>query len=429
MVAVIMLVLIGLTSWANYEAWYANTQFRDATARKLVAQAQGMLAGNLAGGDVRAYPQLAAASRLGRDNEVDSALLQALVTAEDKHWIAQTRYVIVAVAFSPDGTLIVSGSEDKTLRLWDVKTGQTIGQPMQGHENGVTSVAFSPDGSRIVSGSYDQTLRLWDARTGQPIGPPIRGHEDSVTSVAFSPDGGRLASGGQDSVMRLWDAKTGRSIGQPLKGHDGPVLSIAFSPDGTRLVSGSDDNTLRLWDVKTGLPIGQPLKGHEERVTSVAFSSNGRLLVSGDWDTLRLWNANTGAPVGPSLDDSGIMSAVFSPDDAYIVSGRWNWDEPLQLWDARTGAPIGRPLKGHKGPVTSVAFNRDGTRFVSSSHDKTLRLWPSPQIWTEELCKKLTRNMSHREWREWVSPDIDYIEQCPGLPIPPDQPEGSPFRV
>jgi WD40 repeat protein len=110
-------------------------------------------------------------------------------------------------------------------------------------------VAFSPDGKRIVSGSLDNTLRLWDAQSGQPIGDPLQGHQDSVSSVAFSPDGKRIVSGSDDKTLRLWDAQSGQPIGDPLQGHQDWVRSVAFSPDGKRIVSGSDDKTLRLWEI------------------------------------------------------------------------------------------------------------------------------------------------------------------------------------
>ncbi|KAJ6491090.1 WD40-repeat-containing domain protein, partial [Mycena sanguinolenta] len=122
---------------------------------------------------------------------------------------------------------------------------------LRGHDDSVQSVAFSPDGQRIVSGSNDKTVRIWDAATGAAIGKPLQGHDKSVQSVAFSPDGQRIASGSADKTVRIWDAAMGAAIGEPLKGHNGYVQSVAFSPDGQHIVSGSDDKMVLIWNVAT----------------------------------------------------------------------------------------------------------------------------------------------------------------------------------
>lgn len=124
----------------------------------------------------------------------------------------------------------------------------------EAHQAGVRSVSFSPNGMCIVSASDDKTLRLWDAKTGNPIGSPLQGHTESVRSVAFSPDGRRIVSGSWDTTIRLWDANTCQTINTPFRVHSKGVLSVAFSPNGERLISGSADNTLRIWDACTSLP-------------------------------------------------------------------------------------------------------------------------------------------------------------------------------
>ncbi len=222
-----------------------------------------------------------------------SSLLTGVQTTQEKNRLQGHERAVLSVAFSGDGRRIVSGSNDDTVRLWDVETGQLIGDPLQGHQDAVNSVTFSGDDRRIVSGSDDNTIRLWDAETGEPIGQPLQGHEDAVNSVAFSGDGRRIVSGSRDGAVRLWDAETGEPIGQPLQGHNGVVLSVAFSGDGRRIVSGGHDATVRLWDAETGQPIGQPLQGHEDSIRSVAFSPDGRRIVSGSRDDIiRLWDGD-----------------------------------------------------------------------------------------------------------------------------------------
>ncbi|EMD36495.1 hypothetical protein CERSUDRAFT_115528 [Gelatoporia subvermispora B] len=280
------------------------------------------------------------------------------------------------VAFTPDGTQVVSGSEDKTVSLWNAQTGVPVLEPLRGHRGLVKCLAVSPDGSYIASGSADKTIRLWNARTGQQVANPLSGHDNWVHSLVFSPDGTQLVSGSSDRTIRIWDARTGMPVMKPLKGHAKTIWSVAFSPDGIQIVSGSADATLQLWNATTGDRLMEPLKGHSDRVFSIAFSPDGARIISGSADaTIRLWDARTGdAAMEPLRGHTDtVTSVIFSPDGEVIASG--SADTTVWLWNATTGVPVMKPLEGHSDKVSSVAFSPDGTRLVSGSYDNTIRVW------------------------------------------------------
>jgi WD40 repeat protein len=184
-------------------------------------------------------------------------------------------YSVNAVAFSPDGKLVASGSHDRTVRLWDAATG-TERRVLKGHSNLVYAVAFSPNGKLVASGSHDSIVRLWDAATGTER-RALKGHSHWVYAVAFSPDGKLVASGSGDRTVRIWDAATGIER-RVLKGHLDSVYAVAFSPDGKLVASGSLDNTVRLWDAVTGTE--QCAFGIDTTLRYFSFSSCGTYLIT-----------------------------------------------------------------------------------------------------------------------------------------------------
>jgi eukaryotic-like serine/threonine-protein kinase len=275
-----------------------------------------------------------------------------------------------SVAYSLDGKRIVSGTFDKTLKVWDAAAGRQI-LTLRGHTGAVSSVAYSPDGKRIVSGSLDSTLKVWDAGTGQET-RTIKGHTAEVTSVAYSPDGKRIVSGSFDKTLKVWDAGTGQEI-RTMKGRTDAVTSVAYSPDGKRIVSGGYDKSLKVWDAGTGQEI-LTLKGHTLPVMSVAFSPDGRRLASGSSD-VKLWDAQTGQETLTLKGHTGgVQSVAFSPDGKRIGSGSGAGDNTLKIWDAATGQET-LTLKGHTASVLSMAFSADGQRIVSGSEDGTVKVW------------------------------------------------------
>ncbi|WP_077920334.1 cytochrome D1 domain-containing protein [Spirosoma sp. 209] len=286
--------------------------------------------------------------------------------------IGHTNHVF-SVALSSDGRYALSGSYDKTVKLWEVETGREV-RTFTGHADQVVSVALSPDGRYALSGSWDNTIKLWDIASGQEI-RTFRERSSIVRSVAFSPDGRYILSGSKDKTLKLWEVQSGRKV-RTFKGHTDQVYSVAFSPDGNYVLSGSLDKTLKFWNLKTGRAV-RTFTGHTDHVYSVAFSPDGRYALSGASDnTLKLWDIQTGQEIRTFRGHSSIVRSVtFSPDGHYALSG--SWDNTLGLWDIESGQQL-RALRGHIDHVESVAFSPDGRHALSGSSDNTLRLWDVP---------------------------------------------------
>jgi eukaryotic-like serine/threonine-protein kinase len=275
-----------------------------------------------------------------------------------------------AVAFSPDGRSILTGSWEGTVQLWHAATGKPLGPPLQ-FQGEITSVAFSSDGRLFVTGGAGKTAQVWEAATGRLLGPPLP-HPHSVHAVAFSPDGRTVLTGCQDGSARFWDTTTGQLVGSPLQ-HDDAVVAVAFSPDGRTVLTGSGDKTARFWEAATGKPVGLPLE-HDAMVESVAYSPDGRTVLTGSDDkTARFWEAGTGRPIGAPLPHpQGVLAVAFSPDGRMVLTG--SGDRTARLWDATTGRLLGRPLR-HPNCVNAVTFSPDGRNILTAGWSQPARLW------------------------------------------------------
>ncbi|WP_375505969.1 protein kinase [uncultured Nostoc sp.] len=310
--------------------------------------------------------------------------------------------MVHAIAISSDGQFIASGSNDHTIKLWQLGTGKLVrqlGRWSSGHSSMVHSVAFSPVSLKLsyqkesgksagvaelnleilASASWDNTIKLWDINTGKEI-RTLTGHTNWVNSVVFSPDGKFLASGSVDCTIKLWQVHTGIET-QTLIGHSDSVSSVAYSPttpatnskDRQLVASASTDYTIKLWQVYTGRNICT-LSGHSFFVNCIAFSKDGEIIASGSGDnTIKLWHVNTGREIRTLIGHSdSVWSVAFSHNGQFLASG--SWDNTIKLWHVHSGREIST-LVGHSSYVRCVAFSPDGQTLVSGGDDDTIKIW------------------------------------------------------
>ncbi len=345
--------------------------------------------------------------------------------------LATLQPAIHSLAFSPDGSRLVSGTKSGIIII-NIATGK--GAPLSGYSGSVNSIAFSPDGNRLASGSDDHSVILWSPTARRKLAdtladyPPatsvsvafnsegvlalgswsngvalwdpaanqlryLTDPKTSVYSIAFSParDHNKLAWGDNRGAVFLWDVKAGRQIGDPLIGHSGRVTSLAFSPDGKTLASGSRDKSIILWDVNTGKQRIGPLVGHEDVITSLAFSPDGRTLASGSWDkSVILWDVATGQSNTLGSYNGRVTSIAYSPDGKTLASA--DRDKSLILWDV--DRKQSKRFTGHDANITSLAFSPDGHMLASGGDDRSIVLWNVDSANVEVVMQKLSQPLT-----------------------------------
>jgi WD40 repeat protein len=283
---------------------------------------------------------------------------------------------VSSVTMTLDGRHGLSGSADRTVKYWDLSSGQCL-QSLQGHTEWVTTVCLSADGQKVLSGSADKTLKLWDLATGQCL-QTLSGHTNWVLAACLSEDNEYALSAGGDCCLRFWDLATGTCL-REFGEHGGPVLCLAWSPDGRYALSGGRDKILRLWDVASG-QCRRTFSGHGDKVHAVALSKHQRYALSGSADrTLKLWDVDSGHCLRTLQGHTdGVLAVSLSTDGRYALSG--SSDRTIKLWRLTDGVCI-CSLEGHTGPVYALCLAADARSALTGSGDRTMRLWRLPAEW------------------------------------------------
>ncbi|MEC4982751.1 MAG: CHAT domain-containing protein [Oscillatoria sp. PMC 1068.18] len=308
--------------------------------------------------------------KLSPDPQPDTALRVTAVLQQAVYGIREYNRLeghdrtVISVAFSPNGEMLASASDDNTVKLWQ-KNGTLI-TTLSEHQKPVKSVAWSPDGEIIASGSYDETIKLWQ-RDGTLLAN-LTGHQDKVIKVAFSPDGQTLASASADKTIKLW-RRNGELI-TTLTGHNSWVNALAWHPDSSILASGSTDKTIKLWR-RNGELITNIARDNNS-IYSLAFSPDGKIFVSGNKDgTINFWRSNGSLIKNINFSREPVLDLAFSPDGKKIAVA--SVDKTVKVWQYQPS--LVTTLPGHNSSVHGISWSPDSKTLASASADTTIKFW------------------------------------------------------
>lgn len=339
------------------------------------------------------YPQDVEGRLLKSD--IEQALLRKKTTASWKEKTWKCRYtltnhtdIIKSIAIHPNGQIFASCSLDRTIKIWNINTGQLL-HNISAHSSGITCVTFSNDGNILASSSAypNATIKLWDTKTWQ-VKRTLRADDWvvlSIWSIAMSADGKTLVSGHHaDSTVKVWNAETGQ-LRHTLRGHVWAVHSVAIAPDGQTIASASFDSNIKIWNANTGRqlrnlngpgegPVGWTRSFFSDNsVYSVAFSPDGTTLASGGAkQPIKLWSLSSGETKSTlSGHTDEVLTVAFSPDGKYLASG--SSDRTIRIWDLSQAEPV--YTLGHADTVQTLAFSPDGSTLISGGRDRTIKIW------------------------------------------------------
>ncbi|GET39050.1 serine/threonine-protein kinase [Microseira wollei] len=285
---------------------------------------------------------------------------------------------INSLVFSPDGQILISGSADKTIKIWHLATGKEI-RTIKDHNSFINYLAIAPDGQTLFSASADKTIKLWNLATGKEI-LTLKGHYGYVNYLAITPDGQTLVSASADKTIKLWNLSNGQAI-RTLKGHLTSVNSLAISQDGKTLFSAGADKNIKIWDLATGKQI-RTLTGHTSFVNYLAISLDGKKLLSASADkTIKIWDIASGKEINTLKGHTSFVSYLaMAQDGQTLISG--SADKTIKMWNLYTGKEI-RTLKGdfnygNNLPISPLAISPDGHTVATGSGDKSIKIWQIP---------------------------------------------------
>ncbi|PAX53025.1 nSTAND1 domain-containing NTPase [Brunnivagina elsteri] len=271
------------------------------------------------------------------------------------------------VAISNDGEIIVSSSDDKTVRIWNLNKW-SLNKNIKKQNQTIYSIDFNPNNKDFITAGWDGTVNFWE--NNQQV-KSFKAHESIISAIKFSHDGKIIATASADKTVKLWNAKTHQLI-KNLTGHKDRITSINFTPNDQIIATGSSDKTAKLWQLSDGKLL-HTLIGHTEEITSISITSDGNYIATASADnTIKIWHLNGILQRTIAAHKSLISTIAFSPDNQTLASA--SWDNSIKIWQVSNGKLI-NTLTEHSDGVTSLNFTPDSQILASASADNTIKLW------------------------------------------------------
>jgi len=281
---------------------------------------------------------------------------------------------VTSVGFAPDGKTLISGAQAGTINYWALEKNSTSPiKTLTAHQDTVRDVSFFPNPNVMVSASEDQTLRTWQ------LPQTVKRHQGDIYSIAVDPKRDRAASAGSNHTIQLWtfQGMVNQKPKTVLKGHSKSIKTLSFSSNGDYLASGSADETIKIWHPTQQTTPVQTLKAHNDIVNSVDFSPTGEMLASGSNDgTIRLWHINGELHKTLSAHQGGVSSVDFASHRNHFASG--GYDGKIKIW--QTDGTLQQVLKAQDSAITAIAFSSDGNLVASAGTDHTIQLWSNGEL-------------------------------------------------
>jgi len=360
-------------------------------------------------------------NNLGPEKEPD--IYQALSFAtEDEILMRGHKDAVKAVAYSPKGDLVVSGSEDGAVKVWQV--GKDVGTPLHDFEivkgtyKGIRSVSVNSTNTWVAAGNYGGEIKVWNLASGKGSGKSVTCHNGPVSQIAFSTDRDMLFSGGTDSSLYVTNVNDAVLTSKLIEKFQGKIKSITLSANGQYLASATEKGQVKIFDLRDNFKAVLTLTAKSANLVSISLNKDGSQLAEGGLDgRIYVWQdvLQGNQAIALPAHNSSVVDLTFSPAKQELVSV--SLDGAIKIWDIAhlESEPIA--IEGHDNWVWSAAFSNDGKKVVTGGEDKTVRLWSSDaSLMIDDVCTGLGRNLTPEEWEKYIGADIPYERTCSNLP-------------